>query len=449
MKLEDGADTVAEYAYDGLGRRIIKHVYAPGSGTFDYSDHAYYTGWQCIETRRDTDSTKGGDPDADPMEQLVYHPYYIDAVAVRYWDDPDDGGGLDGTQVEQYYAHDAQFNVIALLDDTGTLLERYRYTPYGEQTVMDASYSVKAGGTDYGQYKGFTGQTLDPESELMYFRLRYYDAGLDRFVSRDPIGYPDGMNAYAGYFGMGSGVDPYGLEDVSFDIPSITIMNGDDGTSHIQAARGTLDVDFDPSIAKIEVSNFRLVEENYLSDIRRYRTPSRDSGVRRLIFSGAINLGDIAEADNRLGANLGGQIRIGFEIQWKWGRCTTDERANLSPVPSGHACRKPVFRIRVRHRVDFQLELIGMVRRMEMPRGVDANDGGVTQLRPGEFRPINPDPNAPPPTYTYTRSDTDTVAEWEGDCRIITREQLREAERRGFTSYDPVVEDSVLVILSD
>lgn len=210
VKLETGSDTVAEYEYDGLGRRIIKHVY--DAGTFDYSDHSYYTGWQVIEVRRDTDSTKGGDPDADPMEQFVYHTYYIDAVAVRYWDDPDDGGGLDGTQVEQYYAHDAQFNVIALMDDTGAVLERYRYAPYGEQTVMDASYSVKNEGTDYDQYKGFTGQTLDPESGLWQFRNRYYHAGLGTFTSADPSGYIDGLSLRVGFFAMLGQLDPAGLQ---------------------------------------------------------------------------------------------------------------------------------------------------------------------------------------------------------------------------------------------
>lgn len=259
VKLEDGANTVAEYEYDGLGRRIIKHVY--DSGTFDYSDHAYYNGWQVIEVRRDTDGTSGGDPDADPMEQFVYHTYYIDAVAVRYWDDPDDGGGLDGTQVEQYYAHDAQFNVVALMEDDGTVLERYRYAPYGEQTVMDASYAVKTGGTDYAQYKGFTGQTLDKESGLWYFRSRYYSDGLGQFLSRDPSGYSDGMNAYAGYFGMWSGVDPsgqYTLSDAEESLKKRGVGHGNAGVSWGWSAAalmrgGTIVLPQSPSYTKQQI----------------------------------------------------------------------------------------------------------------------------------------------------------------------------------------------------
>jgi len=46
---------------------------------------------------------------------------------------------------------------------------------------------------------------------LYYFRARYYDAQLGRFVGRDPLGYVDGMSLYQGYFVPG-GVDPFGLD---------------------------------------------------------------------------------------------------------------------------------------------------------------------------------------------------------------------------------------------
>jgi|GEM_PF-2617593 len=37
-----------------------------------------------------------------------------------------------------------------------------------------------------------------------------YDPGTGRFVQRDPLGYPDGMNTYAAYHVMRGGVDPSG-----------------------------------------------------------------------------------------------------------------------------------------------------------------------------------------------------------------------------------------------
>ena len=43
----------------------------------------------------------------------------------------------------------------------------------------------------------------------MYFRARYYDPQTGEFISRDPLGYVDGMSQYRAYFVPG-GVDPLG-----------------------------------------------------------------------------------------------------------------------------------------------------------------------------------------------------------------------------------------------
>jgi RHS repeat-associated protein len=57
---------------------------------------------------------------------------------------------------------------------------------------------------------GYTGRRYDSETGLWYFRARYFDAELGRFISRDPLEYVDGMSMYQGYFASW-GVDPFGL----------------------------------------------------------------------------------------------------------------------------------------------------------------------------------------------------------------------------------------------
>jgi RHS repeat-associated protein len=45
--------------------------------------------------------------------------------------------------------------------------------------------------------KAFTGREWDPETGLYYYRARYYDPKLGRFVSEDPIKFLGGANFYA------------------------------------------------------------------------------------------------------------------------------------------------------------------------------------------------------------------------------------------------------------
>jgi RHS repeat-associated protein len=53
-------------------------------------------------------------------------------------------------------------------------------------------------------------QTNAANSSLRHKRARFYHAQLGRFISRDPLGYVDGMSLYRAYFVPG-GVDPSGM----------------------------------------------------------------------------------------------------------------------------------------------------------------------------------------------------------------------------------------------
>ncbi len=60
----------------------------------------------------------------------------------------------------------------------------------------------------------FQGLELDAETGLLYVRNRYFDPELGRFITADPMGYPDGPSGYA--FGDGDSVngrDPMGLRN--------------------------------------------------------------------------------------------------------------------------------------------------------------------------------------------------------------------------------------------
>ena len=196
-EVKDGASTVATYEYDGLNRRIVKTV---GS---DVEHYYYNTRWQLLEVR-------SGSETGTVIEAYIWHPHYVDALAARFWDSNADGDFGDTDEV-QYALHDANYNVTALVDTTGAVIERYEYTPYGEVTVLDADFSDDAdGASDVENPYTFTGRRFDDETGLYYYRNRYYHAEMGRFVSRDPLQYVDGMSLYRGYFVPG-GVDPTGM----------------------------------------------------------------------------------------------------------------------------------------------------------------------------------------------------------------------------------------------
>ena len=211
---DNGTTLIAEYQYDGTGRRIVKGVDDGTDGSFDTFTHYFHSGTQVIETR-EGDDVSGAAPAAESLEpkyQNIWSPRYVDSMILR--DECDSQGDII-TANRIYYLSDANYNVTALVNAaSGSVVERYLYTPYGTVTVLEPNFSSDGDGeSDCDNTTLYTGRELDPETELMYYRARYYHSELGRFVSRDPIGYLGGNLNLFGYVSSDpvSRVDPSGL----------------------------------------------------------------------------------------------------------------------------------------------------------------------------------------------------------------------------------------------
>jgi RHS repeat-associated protein len=110
----------------------------------------------------------------------------------------------------------------ALSDSSGAVVERYVYDAYGSAVILDAGYTplpLNAWGTPHSPAANpflYTGRELDEESGLYFYRARYYDSALGRFLQRDPAGYDGGLNLYE--YAASSPVrwsDPFGLVKAS------------------------------------------------------------------------------------------------------------------------------------------------------------------------------------------------------------------------------------------
>ena len=75
-----------------------------------------------------------------------------------------------------YYHTDALGTPIAITDSTGTLVSNHDHEPYGKQLDQ----ALQDG-------PSFTGHVADSSTGLVYMQQRYYDPGIGRFLSVDPV----------------------------------------------------------------------------------------------------------------------------------------------------------------------------------------------------------------------------------------------------------------------
>jgi RHS repeat-associated protein len=113
---------------------------------------------------------------------------------------------LRGTAPDELFAIDAAAalsdslgSLRRLVDPDGGVADALTYEPFGRGT------STASTPTRYA----FTGRERDGD-DLYYYRARYYDPGLGRFLSEDPLGLSAGLNPYVYAFN-----DPINLVDPS------------------------------------------------------------------------------------------------------------------------------------------------------------------------------------------------------------------------------------------
>ena len=184
----NGGGTDVTFEYDVLGRRVGKSVNGQYSHVYVYANDQVL-----MEYERGTDTG---------YRKYLYGSYVDEpTVMFRPW---------NGGWAAQYYHRNSRFDVVALTWPSGKVAERYAYDAYGNPVIMAPGGGIRSQPATDNPYL-FTGRRRDKETGLYYFRARYFDSELGRFLSRDPSGYPDGMNSYGAYM-VPNYQDPYGLQ---------------------------------------------------------------------------------------------------------------------------------------------------------------------------------------------------------------------------------------------
>jgi RHS repeat-associated protein len=180
--VDTSGDQVADvtFGYDALGRRVKKtasgatKIYVSATQPIAYSPQA---GQELAEY------VSGAVP-TSPTEKYVYGDYIDEPI----W--------KTGTGGAVYYHANALYCVSALTNGSGAVVERYRYTPYGELTILAADGTTVRSASTYANPYTYTGRRWDSETGLYFYRARYYHPALGRFIRRDPIRYADSRQTY-------------------------------------------------------------------------------------------------------------------------------------------------------------------------------------------------------------------------------------------------------------
>ena len=128
----------------------------------------------------------------------------------------------DSTSQRLYVCQDANFNLTSITDTSGNPQERYLFDPYGNRTIMNASWTLLSTSA-YAWAIGHQGLLASEDIALADLRNRRMHPMLGRFLRRDPLRYDDGVNTYESErSGPLTRVDPFGLAP-----PGMTCLSGD------------------------------------------------------------------------------------------------------------------------------------------------------------------------------------------------------------------------------
>lgn len=176
VKAENGAVSVS-FVYDPFGRRIEKRTEITGHGEHGHNvdegvTRYLYDGMNLIRETREGRRRAG----RFETTSYLYGPNIDDPLAAmsdhRSW----------------YYHADGLGSIVALSNTHGTVVQEYAYDSFG---------NMQQRGKSINQPFTYTGREWDRETGLYYYRARYYDPKIGRFISKDPISFAGGdVNLY-------------------------------------------------------------------------------------------------------------------------------------------------------------------------------------------------------------------------------------------------------------
>jgi len=181
--------------YDALGRRVQKTPYGGPTTTYVYDAFGLATEYVNGAWSKD---------------------YIADGAGNLYATE----NALGGACTTCYFGGDHLGSTRLITDQTGKIVARHDFLPYGEEIPVNQAGRTSAWnfGSTTDVTEKFTGQIRDSENGIDYFNARFFTAPLGRFSSPDPGNAGSNMNSSQSWNAYGylsgnplNGTDPSGM----------------------------------------------------------------------------------------------------------------------------------------------------------------------------------------------------------------------------------------------
>jgi RHS repeat-associated protein len=169
VQVKSGTNVLATYTYDALGHRVVEN--SGGSA----KDLYYSPNWQVLEERVGT----------QVRDQYVWSPVYVDATIERDRDPNANGGPLSE---RLYVQQDANWDVTAVVNTSGMVIERYVEDPFGLASFLSPTWSSLSSSQVSWVYL-HQGYRFDGAVGFFDGRMRVYSPTLGRWLQVDPAGF--------------------------------------------------------------------------------------------------------------------------------------------------------------------------------------------------------------------------------------------------------------------
>lgn len=185
-----------EFAYDAFDRRVEKRVDLNADSIWESYERFVYDGQHIALVFDEAGSLTNRYLHGPATDQILANEQVVNGI----------------TDEVLWALTDHLGSVRHLVDNTGDVVNDRVYDSFG-RLLSESDPSVK-------HRFGFTGREWDAELSLNYHRARYYDVGVGKWISEDPIGFTAGDANLGRYVGNESQrlTDPTGKQPPNIDL---------------------------------------------------------------------------------------------------------------------------------------------------------------------------------------------------------------------------------------